>query len=449
MKKVYGFTALITLPVLLGGVGCQIDETQDLDQLLTQQLETSSYGVGSSYYKLPDSDDFNNIPQDPNNPITEAKVTLGKAVFHETAFAVNVKFAGSIKAISCATCHNAPAGFQAGMVQGIADGGLGFGTKGEGRIIDPACPIDSIDVQPIRTPSSLNAAYQKVMRWAGSMGATGSNIGTESQWTTGTAFAQNHLGFEGVETQSIVGLTGHRQEMDSAVIHGTAYKALFDAAFPSVPATERYTKKTAGLAIAAYSRTVLANQAPFQKWIKGDKNAMTAQQKQGALLFFGDAGCYRCHNGPALATETFHAIGTKDLYQNNNATIYKASASSPENLGRGGFTGKAADNYKFKIPQLYNLRGLPQGHGGSFNSVKEIVKYKNQGIPENPNVPASQITPMFAPLGLSEEQVDQLTDFINNALYDDDLERYVPSSLPTGQCFPNADTQSKVDLGCQ
>lgn len=449
MKKIYGFAALITFPILLSEVGCTADKLSNLDIELTQQLEASSAGKGIEHYQLPDSDDYNNIPQDPNNPITESKVLLGQALFHETAFATQVKFSGSQKAISCATCHHAPAGFQAGMAQGIADGGLGFGIKGEGRIMDPLCPVDSIDVQPIRTPSLLNVAYQKIMRWNGSMGATGVNVGTETQWT-GTAFSKNYLGFEGVETQSIVALTGHRQIIDSTTLHTTAYKAMFDDAFPDIPVEERYTNTTAGLAIAAYSRTVMANQAPFQQWLKGNENALSEQQKKGALLFFGEAGCYRCHNGPSLATEGFHAFGIKDLYQNNNAVVYNASVNSMENLGRGGFTGKEEDKYCFKVPQLYNVRDSPfEGHGGSFGSVREIIAYKNKAIAENPNVPSNKLSPLFIPLNLTEKEIDQLTDFIDNALHDDNLDRYVPSTLPTGSCFPNADVQSKIDLGCQ
>lgn len=448
MKKTYGFALLLTLPVLLSQIGCQQETLNALDEQLIQQMEISSYGAGVEYYLLPDSDDFGNIPQDPNNILTADKVELGKFIYHETAFAVDVKYSGSMKAISCATCHHAAAGFQAGMAQGIADGGTGFGIQGEGRVMDPLCPVDSIDVQETRTPSVLNVAYQKVMRWNGSMGATGSNAGTEAQWV-GAALSKNHLGFEGVETQSIVGLKGHRQNMDPAVIQGTSYKALFDAAFPAVPAVERYTNKTAGLAIAAYSRTVMANKAPFQAWVKGDYTAMTANQKEGALLFFGEAGCYRCHNGPSLATESFHAFGTKDLYQNTSAPIYNASIDSIETLGRGGFTGKAMDLYRFKVPQLYNVRDSPfEGHGGSFGSARAMIDYKNKGIAENPNVPTDKLSPMFVPLGLTEDQVDQIADFIDNALHDDYLDRYVPSSLPSGECFPNADVQSKIDLGC-
>jgi len=448
MKKSYGFTALLLLPVLWLEVGCQQETINVLDQELMATLETSSYGAGLDYYKLPTSDNYAAIPQDPNNPITEEKVALGKVVFHETAFATEIKFSGSLQAISCATCHHHAAGFQAGKAQGIADGGSGFGFNGMGRIKDPMCPVDSVDVQPIRTPSLLNVAYQKVMRWNGSMGATGSNMGTESQWTG--AAANNNLGFEGVETQSIVALKGHRQEVNQTIVTNNNYKQLFDAAFPSIPEQNRYTRQTAGLAMAAYSRTVLASEAPFQQWLNGAENALTDAQKKGAILFFGDAGCYRCHNGPSLATEGFHAFGVKDLYQNTEAITYKTDINNVENLGRGGFTGNSMDMYKFKVPQLYNVKDSPfEGHGGSFSSVREVVAYKNAGIAENPNVPTSQLSPYFVPLNLTEEEVDQIADFIENGLHDNNLIRYVPTTLPSGLCFPNADAQSITDLGCQ
>lgn len=448
MKKSYGFTALLLLPVLWSAIGCQQESTNPLDDRLMATLETSSYGNGLDYYKLPTSDNYSAIPQDPNNPITEEKVALGKVVFHETAFATETKFGGSMQAISCATCHHHAAGFQAGKAQGIADGGSGFGFNGMGRIKDPMCPVDSVDVQPIRTPSLLNVAYQKVMRWNGSMGATGSNMGTESQWT-GPA-VNNNLGFEGVETQSIVALKGHRQEVNQTIVNDNNYKQLFDAAFPTIPEQNRYTRQTAGLAMAAYSRTVLANEAPFQQWLNGVEKALTDDQKKGAILFFGEAGCYRCHNGPSLATEGFHAFGVKDLYQNTDATTYKTNVNNVENLGRGGFTGNTTDMYKFKVPQLYNVKDSPfEGHGGSFSSVREVVAYKNAGIAENPNVPASQLSPYFIPLNLTEEQIDQIADFIENGLHDNNLIRYVPTNLPSGLCFPNADVQSITDLGCQ
>jgi cytochrome c peroxidase len=68
---------------------------------------------------------------------------------------------------SCASCHHVDAGFQSGLKQGIGEGGLGFGVHGEGRIKNAMYPESELDVQPIRTPTTLNVAYQEVMLWNG------------------------------------------------------------------------------------------------------------------------------------------------------------------------------------------------------------------------------------------------------------------------------------------
>ena len=64
---------------------------------------------------------------------------------------------------------------------------------------------------------------------------------------------------------------------------------------------------------ALFERTVRANQAPFQRWLRGDRKAMSIEEKEGALLFFGKAQCDACHSGPALNSMTFHALGMADL----------------------------------------------------------------------------------------------------------------------------------------
>lgn len=333
------------------------------------------------------------------------------------------------------------------MRQGIGEGGWGFGIKGETRINNPACDINLIDVQPIRTPSALNAMYQTNMLWNGQFGATGVNKNTEYAWVAGTPKEKNFLGFEGLETQAIAGQGVHRLNIDTNFIFNSAYKAMFDAAFPDVPVKDRYTSITAGLAIAAYERTLMANEAPFQKWLRGETEAMTDNQKKGALIFFGEGGCYKCHNGPALNSMNFYALGMNDLIGNG---IYGSDMSKSEHKGRGGFTGKQEDMYKFKVPQLYNLMDVAQfGHGATFKTIKEVIEYKNKGIPENPNVPLSQIAPEFKPLGLTDDAIQKLTEFIEYGLYDANLKRYVPTSIPSGLCFPNNDEQSRIDKGCQ
>lgn len=448
--SVFRLMTLVILPLLITLTACHTDEPlpgDTLDHRLDWKLEKALGENAKGTLLLPNSTDLSLIPQDPKNPLTKEKVYLGQYLFHETGLAANPTKPEGVYTYSCASCHHAAAGFQAGRSQGIAEGGNGFGIRGERRHKKATYAASEIDAQPIRTPSAMNAAFQQVMLWNGQFGATGMNAGTEAMWTAQTPKETNFMGYEGVETQAIAGLKVHRMVVDTQFVFGQGYKELFDAAFPDVPVADRYTREQAGKAIAAYERTLLANEAPFQRWLRGELDAMAPAEKRGAALFFGKAECYSCHNGPALNDMAFHALGMEDL---DGIGIYGTSSSDVERLGRGGFTGVAADNYKFKVPQLYNLKDSPfYGHGATFKSLRAVVEYKNQAIPSNPSVPESQLADGFHPLQLMPSEVKDLVAFLENALYDPSLDRYLPDHLYSGFCFPNNDTQSRKDLGCQ
>lgn len=436
--------------LLIWACNSTLEEQTDVDAILSEKLNQASGGLGIDYYQMPESEQLNKIPQDPENPLTEAKVALGKLLFHETALAVNPSLSKGLTTYSCASCHHAEAGFQSGLRQGIGEGGIGFGQSGEGRIKDPEYTGKAMDVQPIKSPSVLNVAYQKNMLFNGQFGATGENEGTEYAWLTNTPREINYLGFEGVESQAIAGMDTHHMDVDDQLIENLpAYKPYFDQAFPQVPEEDRCNLQNAGLAIAAYERTLLANQAPFQQWLKGNKEALSKQAKEGAILFFSKAKCFTCHNGPALSSMAFYGLGMKDLYQ-TDAEIFNASRFSLENKGRGGFTEKQADMFKFKVPQLYNLKSAGfYGHGASFNSLKAIVQYKNEAIAENEHVPPGQLAEDFKPLQLNDDEIEKIVAFLEDGLFDPNLNRYVPQILPSDNCFPNNDFQSRIDLGCE
>lgn len=448
LKRLGRMAPIASLFLLLAG--CQLDDspTDDTDAQLLAALTTASDGRGITHFMLPDEDDFYAIPQDPRNRLTRAKVDLGKLLFHETALGVNPRIPSNDKRYSCASCHHAGGGFQANLIQGIGEGGLGYGVAGEGRVPDPTTVLDSIDVQQIRTPSALNIAYQECILWNGQFGGTGPNMGTEVGWIPGKPTFTNYLGYEGTETQAIAGLKVHRMDIDSAVLMAASpdYAQLFAYAFPEVPVQNRYDREHAGLAIAAYERTLLANQSPFQKWLRGDHGAMKAQEKQGAILFFSKARCYVCHNGPALNSMGFYGLGMPNLIGNG---IYGSNPDDAVHKGRGGFTQRQEDMFKYKVPQLYNLKDSPfYGHGGNFTTVEAVVKYKNTGQPLDTQVPSSQISDEFRPLHLSDEEVSAIATFLEKSLYDPMLQRYEPSRIPSGQCFPNNDLLTRYDRGC-
>ena len=442
--------ALVALAVLLGGCDMLLFtdlSTVSLDDTLRVRLEAAAPDRGLAFYMMPASQDLHSIPQDPRNPLSPEKVRLGRLLFHETGLLTTPSRSEGLETASCASCHHVAAGFQAGRRQGIGEGGLGFGTRGEDRFPNPDYTLEQLDVQPIRSPSAMNGAYQPVMLWNGQFGATGPNVGTEASWTAGTPKETNYLGYQGLETQAIAGLTVHRMgRVDTSVAaKHPVYRQLFERAFPGEPIDQ----ERAGLAIAAYERTLLASEAPFQRWLRGAVGAMTKQQKRGAILFFGAAGCVDCHTGPALNSMTFHALGMDDLRGPDVLLDGDDDLARPEHLGRGGFTGRSEDFYRFKTPQLYNLADSPfLGHGGTFRSVREVIEYKNSAVSQNPIVPAERLAPTFRPLHLSEGDIADLTAFVEEALYDTRLDRYVPSRLPSGNCFPVNDEQSRSDLGC-
>ena len=421
-----------------------------------QVLATIIDALGQQGYAnlhMPDPHYLDQVPQDPANPLTSEKVNLGRMLFHETALGMDAVEESGMGTYSCASCHHAAAGFQAGVQQGLGDGGVGFGVRGEGRVISPDYDPATIDRQPMRTPTAMNGAFTPVVLWNGQFGAYGPNAGTEANWTEGTPLAVNYLGYGGMETQAIAGLTVHRMAPDAEFFdHMPEYVAMFDAAFPDFPEEERYSVETAGLAIAAYERTIMSTEAPFQKWLRGEHNAMTDRQKDGAMVFFGAAKCGTCHNGPGLTDGGFHALGMPDMpgIQELDAGLdtYGLSGSDLA-LGRGGFTGQEGDKHAFKTPQLYNLKDSPfYGHGGTFYSLESVIQYKVAGDCAKPEA-ESFLSADYQAVELTEKQERDLYFFLADALYDGSLDRYAPGSIPSGSCFPNADPQSSVDLGCQ
>lgn len=425
---------------------------RQLERQLRAVVARAGGEEGLDHFVLPSSDAYGRIPHDPENPITSEKVELGRLLFHDPALHTEPKLAMGRGDISCATCHHASAGFQDGAAQAVGEGAVGFGTSGEGRRIDPEYRTspDSVDAQPVRSPTILNTAFQENLNWNGALGAYGKNEGTKYSWGGPAAF--NRLGFRGMESQARAAMSVHGLSVDGLFEEVPEYAPLFEAAFPDFPEYDRRSDRAAALAMAAYERTVLANRAPFQRWLHGEEGAMTVRQKRGALLFFGKANCVECHTGPSLGTTRFEALGMKDLVQTGRALLVSDTLlvqDSAASLGRGGFTLRPEERYAFKVPQLYNLADMSfYGHGSSFTDLRSVVEYKNEARKENPRVPDERLSKWFVPLGLTDVEIADLVAFLRDALHDPDLERYAPERVLSGRCFPNDDPVSRRDLGC-
>ena len=282
-----------TTALLFSSCNPSADNNPEPEQQDAQMLATIIDALGQQGYNqllMPDPHNLAAIPQHPKNPLTQQKVSLGRMLFHETALGLNAEEESGMGTYSCASCHHASAGFQAGLQQGLGDGGVGFGVRGEGRVISPEYDPETIDRQPMRSPTAMNGAFTPVTLWNGQFGAIGPNAGTEAQWAEGTPLEVNYLGYPGLETQAIAGLTVHRMAPDADFFDRMpGYVAMFDAAFPEIKKANRYSVEMAGLAIAAYERTIMSSEAPFQRWLNGQQTAMSPAQKDGAMVFFGAA----------------------------------------------------------------------------------------------------------------------------------------------------------------
>ncbi len=136
------------------------------------------------------------------------------------------------------------------------------------------------------------------------------------------------------------------------------YVADFKKAFGSETVDiEKVTK-----AIAAFEETLVTPNSRFDKWLKGDKKALSKNELEGYKLF-KDSGCVACHNGPAVGGNSFQKMGLVEAYK----------ASSPAE-GRSAVTGKDADRFNFKVPTLRNVEmTYPYFHDGAANTLPEAV----------------------------------------------------------------------------
>jgi len=259
-----------------------------------------------------------------------------------------------------------------------------------------------------------------------------------------------------------------------------AFVKLFRDAFPEEAAeadakndlTLLVNDQTAFRATATFMRTVVTRNTPFDRFLAGRNRALTHAQLRGALLFFtpaaggaGGAGCASCHSGPMLnkqhndpdvtgigtfVEENFVNVGIGD-HPTQAMNALARGRLDPSRLGTDGFPYHAEDNgrqeisqnpngaFKFRVLTLRQLKSAGNFfHSGLFTKVRDVVEYFNAGVPQDPTAGAAatlsaRFTNPRGPgyprgLGLSKQQVDDLTDFLENALDDPAFVKYDPKS---------------------
>ncbi len=178
-----------------------------------------------------------------------------------------------------------------------------------------------------------------------------------------------------------------------------------------------------GEALAAYQRTLLAANAPFDRWaFAGDKAAMPEAAQRGFRLFIGKAGCSTCHvigaSSALFSDNAMHNTGaglrrspglapSSPVQTAAGATVDFAAAGD---RGRHEVTQVPSDLGRFRTPTLRNVAlTAPYMHDGSLASLQEVVRFYDRGAGPNPN-----LDPAIKPLGLADREVQDLVTFLEN-----------------------------------
>ena len=128
-------------------------------------------------------------------------------------------------------------------------------------------------------------------------------------------------------------------------------------------------------ALASYVRTIRSGNSPFDRYLSGDRGALSEEATQGLNLFRGKANCAACHSGPTLTDERFHNTG-----------IAFREGARPDD-GRYKVTGKPEDKGAFKTPTLREIaRTAPYMHDGSLATIDEVIEYYDGGGKANPSL---------------------------------------------------------------
>jgi len=300
------------------------------------------------------------VPVPADNPMTREKVELGKQLYFDPRLSCD-------DTVSCASCHDPKKGWS-----NSAPFATGVRSQVGGR----------------SAPTIINSAYSDLQFWDG-----------RAHQLEGQALGpiQNPIEMDHKLEECVVKLNKLK-----------GYRDQFQKVFGTDVTSENIAK-----AIAAFERTVLSGNAPYDKFKAGDQNALSAAAQRGMKLFFGKGHCSACHTGPNFSDASFHNIGVG------------MKAAKPD-MGRYEVTKVEGDKGAFKTPTLREVaRHAPYMHDGSLKTLEDVVDHYDKGGIANP-----QLDEEIFPLKLTAQEKADLVTFMKEGLSSSDYPDIAPPKLP-------------------
>jgi cytochrome c peroxidase len=281
-----------------------------------------------------------------DDAVTPEKIELGKRLYFDPRLSKD-------GTISCATCHNPKEGWAEH---------------------EPTSTGIKKQVGARNAPTIINAAYAKAQFWDG-------RAATLEEQALGPIANPVEMGHD---------IPAMIQDLSKV----REYKELFRKAFGS----EEVTKEGVAKAIAAFERTILSGNSPYDRYQAGDKLALNAAQKRGMELF--EANCAACHSAPLFSN-----------YQYYNAGV--GGDKHEPDPGRKKVTGKDSDLGKFRVPSLRNVAETwPYFHDGSAAKLEDAVALMAAGGKDNPNL--SSILKGVREAKLTADNCKDLVEFLKS-----------------------------------
>lgn len=380
-----------------------------------------------------------NVPK-----LNEAQVALGRLLFFD-------KELSGTRDVACATCHHPAFGYTDGLSLSVGVGGdkLGPGRKHpDGVLIARNSP-------PIYYSGLMPTMFwdRRVRRVR--QGAARRSITPEGVMDLAPDEAQAL--FPLVDTWEMRG-QGHdldglnEKEYRNALLERLKKFPAYVDGFKSAYGEEGMTVENMGRAIAAFERSHTYVNAPWDRYLAGDAKALTDQQKRGANLFFGRAGCDNCHSGPLLSD-----FGIRNILVPQFGPGRGLGEERGEDFGAEDDLKNENARYTFRTPTLRNVTlTAPYMHNGAFNTLREtVLHYRDKAgstltfnirqLAQAPDLSKpvtlsgdffrrQDFQMLLVPDDLTDEEVDDIVAFLETLTDPQAVNRRqdVPDAVPSG-----------------